>query len=42
MVKKGIIVGLNINNKFEDFNELMIEFENLCLVCDIDVVGSII
>ncbi|MCI9974633.1 GTPase HflX [Clostridioides difficile] len=42
MAKKGIIVGLNINNKSEDFNELMIELENLCSACDIDVVGSII
>ncbi|EOE7230236.1 TPA: GTPase HflX [Clostridioides difficile] len=41
MAKKGITVGLNINNKSEDFNELMIELENLCSACDIDVVGSI-
>lgn len=41
MAKKGIIVGLNINNKSEDFNELMIELENLCSACDIDVVGSV-
>ncbi|MCC0650263.1 GTPase HflX [Clostridioides sp. ZZV15-6598] len=41
MTKKGIIVGLNINSKSDDFNELMIELENLCSACDIDVVGSI-
>ncbi|ENY8735731.1 GTPase HflX [Clostridioides difficile] len=41
MAKKGITVGLNINNKSEDFNELMIELESLCSACDIDVVGSI-
>ncbi|MCC0702018.1 GTPase HflX [Clostridioides sp. ES-S-0190-01] len=41
MAKKGIIVGLNINSKSEDFNELMIELENLCSACNIDVVGSI-
>ena len=41
MAKKGITVGLNINNKSEDFNELMIELENLCSACDIDVVGLI-
>ncbi|HBF0592576.1 TPA: GTPase HflX [Clostridioides difficile] len=41
MAKKGITVGLNINNKSEDFNELMIELENLCSACDIDVVESI-
>lgn len=41
MTKKGIIVGLNINSKPEDFDELMIELENLCSACNIDVVGSI-
>lgn len=38
-MQKGIIVGVNINNK-EDFEESMIELKNLCFACDVEVVGE--
>ncbi|MGX4599736.1 GTPase HflX [Faecalimicrobium sp. JNUCC 81] len=41
MKVKGILVGVNINNK-NNFDESMIELENLALACDIESVGSIV
>ena len=40
MIKKGIIVGININNK-NNFDESMEELKNLCLACKIETVGQI-
>ena len=40
MKQRGIIVGVNIDN-IENFEELMIELENLCEACNIDVVGEV-
>ena len=40
MIKKGIIVGININNK-NNFDESMEELKNLCLACKIETVGEI-
>ena len=40
MIKKGIIVGININNK-NNFDESMEELKNLCLACQIETVGQI-
>ena len=40
MRQRGILVGVNINNK-NNFEESMIELENLCLACNIDALGSI-
>ena len=39
MIKKGIIVGININNK-NNFDESMEELKNLCLACKIETVGQ--
>ncbi|AMC09399.1 GTPase HflX [Turicibacter sp. H121] len=39
MIKKGIIVGININNK-NNFEESIIELKNLCIACDIEIVGE--
>lgn len=39
MRKRGIIVGININNK-NNFEESIIELENLCIACDIEIVGE--
>lgn len=41
MKQRGIIVGININN-VENFEESMIELENLCEACNIDVVGEVV
>ena len=40
MRKRGIIVGININNK-NNFEESIIELKNLCIACDIEIVGKI-
>lgn len=40
MNQKGIIVGLNLNNR-NNFEESMVELENLSLACDIHIVGKI-
>ena len=40
MIKIGIIVGININNK-NNFDESMEELKNLCLACKIETVGQI-
>ena len=39
MRKRGIIVGININNK-NNFEESIIELKNLCIACDIEIVGE--
>ena len=39
MRKRGIIVGININNK-NNFEESIIELKNLCISCDIEIVGE--
>ena len=39
MRKRGIIVGININNK-NNFEEAIIELKNLCIACDIEIVGE--
>ena len=39
MRKRGIIVGININNK-NNFDESIIELKNLCIACDIEIVGE--
>ena len=39
MRKRVIIVGININNK-NNFEESIIEFKNLCIACDIEIVGE--
>ena len=40
MRKRGIIVGININNK-NNFEESIIELKNLCIACDMEVVGKV-
>ena len=40
MIKKGIIVGININNK-NNFDESIEELKNLCIACEIEIVGQI-
>ncbi|ABW18543.1 GTPase HflX [Alkaliphilus oremlandii] len=40
MNQKGIVVGLNLNNR-NNFEESMVELENLSLACDIHIVGRI-
>ena len=40
MRKRVIIVGININNK-NNFEESIIELKNLCIACDIEIVGKI-
>ncbi|MGL5379948.1 GTPase HflX [Clostridium sp.] len=40
MRKKGILIGININNKI-NFDESMIEFKNLCQACEIEEVAHI-
>ena len=39
MRKRGIIVGININNK-NNFEESIIELKNLCIACYIEIVGE--
>lgn len=39
MRKRVIIVGININNK-NNFEESIIELKNLCIACDIEIVGE--
>jgi GTPase len=41
MKKRGILVGININNK-SGFEESMVELENLCSACEIESVGVIV
>lgn len=41
MKKRGILVGININNK-NGFEESIVELENLCSACDITSVGVIV
>lgn len=40
MRKRVIIVGININNK-NNFEESIIELKNLCIACDMEVVGKV-
>lgn len=40
MNKRGILVGVNLDNR-ADFNESMVELENLCAACEIDVVAIV-
>ncbi|MGL5641384.1 MAG: GTPase HflX [Paraclostridium sp.] len=40
MRKKGILIGININNK-TNFDESMIELKNLCQACEIDEIAQI-
>lgn len=41
MGRKGIVVGININNE-SGFEESIVELKNLCMACDIEVIGGII
>ena len=41
MNKRGIIVGLNKDNQI-DYTESMVELENLCEACDIQVVAHVV
>lgn len=41
MNKRGIIVGLNKDNQV-DYTESMVELENLCEACDIQVVAHMV
>ncbi len=41
MVRKGIVVGININNE-SGFEESIVELKNLCTACDIEVVGELV
>lgn len=41
MGRKGIVVGININNE-SGFKESIVELKNLCMACDIEVAGEII
>lgn len=41
MGRKGIVVGININNE-SGFEESIVELKNLCMACDIEVIGEII
>ncbi|WP_346895910.1 GTPase HflX [Clostridium sp. UBA7503] len=38
---KGITVGININNE-NGFEESMVELKNLCMACDIEVIGELV
>ncbi len=38
---KGIVVGININNE-NGFEESMVELKNLCMACDIEVIGELV
>ncbi len=41
MKEKGIVVGININNE-NGFEESMVELKNLCMACDIEVIGDLV
>ena len=41
MERKGIVVGININNE-NGFEESMVELKNLCMACDIEAIGELI
>jgi len=41
MERKGIVVGININNE-NGFEESMVELKNLCMACDIEVIGELV
>ncbi len=41
MERKGIIVGININNE-NGFEESMVELKNLCMACDIEAIGELV
>jgi len=41
MERKGIIVGININNE-NGFEESMVELKNLCMACDIEAMGELV
>lgn len=41
MVRKGIVVGININNE-SGFEESIVELKNLCMACDIEAVGELV
>ena len=41
MVKKGIVVGININNE-SGFEESIVELKNLCMACNIEAVGELV
>ncbi|MGN9160068.1 GTPase HflX [Clostridium sulfidigenes] len=40
MERKGIVVGININNE-NGFEESMVELKNLCMACDIEAIGEL-
>ncbi len=41
MERKGIVVGININNE-NGFEESMVELKNLCMACDIEAIGEFV
>ena len=41
METRGIVVGININNE-NGFQESIVELKNLCMACDIEVVGELV
>lgn len=41
MGRKGIVVGININNE-SGFEESIVELKNLCMACDIEAVGELV
>ncbi len=41
MERKGIVVGININNE-NGFEESMVELKNLCMACDIEAIGELV
>lgn len=41
MERKGIVVGININNE-NGFEESMVELKNLCVACDIETMGELV
>ncbi|WP_346886345.1 GTPase HflX [Clostridium sp. UBA4395] len=41
MERKGIVVGININNE-NGFEESMVELKNLCVACDIETKGELV
>lgn len=41
MERKGIVVGININNE-NGFEESMVELKNLCMDCDIEAIGELV
>ncbi len=41
MERKGIVVGININNE-NGFDESMVELKNLCMACDIEAIGELV